>query len=143
MNLKIKTIPENEYGIVIDISHKYLEPICQWNYDYFLLCAYSKHNILLGAYIQKKLVGFVVVRNHDFFEIEALAVEKKYRRKGIGKALIKAVINKARSMKEHHLVVSSIVKYRATNFYTKMGFEIENESKDPVLGLVRDFVMTI
>ena len=75
------------------------------------------------ATINKFPIGTARVREkkRDVFKIERMAVLKDYRMKGVGKALIKKILNQYVIIgKTNNLILNSQIM--ATGFYKKFGF---------------------
>ncbi|WP_138503997.1 GNAT family N-acetyltransferase [Nostoc sp. PA-18-2419] len=86
-----KLIFRREYNINIDIntfSEQYLTQL-----DEFLL---PSGRLLLGQY-EEQIAGCACLRkiNQDIGEIKRMYVKPEFRRKGIGRALLQAIINEA------------------------------------------------
>ncbi len=85
--------------------------------------------ICLGYFQKKKLCAFIIsncIKINDIFENEILliCVEKKYRRKGIGSALINYIINKRKYHKPSNIYLEFSKKNRkAKSFYENNGFK--------------------
>lgn len=93
--------------------------------------------IMLGAEIDSKVVGFsrVILRNpmnsvlapRIFAQVDEIAVDIKYRRKGIGKALYQESVSRAKA----HGATSVELKVWSFNreaiaFYQSLGMKIQN-----------------
>lgn len=82
---------------------------------------------ILFAQFNNKIIGTVALRKLESqtFEMTKMAVDEKYRSLGAGKKLIEAVIEEARRLKAHNLVLYSNTKYNspAIRLYFKMGFK--------------------
>ncbi|MEH2067317.1 MAG: GNAT family N-acetyltransferase [Nostoc sp.] len=88
---KTKLIFSREYNINIDIntfSEQYLTQL-----DEFLA---PSGRLLLGQY-EEQIAGCACLRkiNQDIGEIKRMYVKPEFRRKGIGRALLQAIINEA------------------------------------------------
>jgi len=93
-------------------------------YDLFIYMTYGSE--ILVADIGKGVVGYVVVSYRDEeAKIMSIAVKKEFRRRGIGKILLRETIRRAkkRGIKRITLEVRTSNKI-AQNLYKKMGFEI-------------------
>jgi ribosomal protein S18 acetylase RimI-like enzyme len=87
--------------------------------------------ILLGAFAENKLVGFLWAYPRIFLEesrlyINAMIVADKYRGKGLGKMLVLQLEEYARENKIFAIdVQTASFKTEAIEFYRKLGFEHE------------------
>lgn len=81
----------------------------------------------------KNLLGVCVIETMSRSDIDilALAVDKKYRKNGVGKLLIKHVEKTARKMKKKHITLGSYKYFKVKNFYKKIGFvQVESDDDD-------------
>lgn len=82
---------------------------------------------ILFAQFNDQIIGTVALRklNAQTFEMTKMAVDENYRGLGAGKKLIEAVIEEAKKLKAHNLVLYSNTKYNspAIRLYFKMGFK--------------------
>lgn len=97
------------------------------------------NTILMGAFVDKKLIGFIWLYIHNYFDeqrihINQIIVSQNYRSKGIGKKLIKEVesIAKKHKIKTIDLFVSEI-NQNAINFYESLNFTTERRYMKKVL----------
>ncbi len=84
---------------------------------------------------KKEIIGFVVI-DKPYGGVSFcrwLGVLKNYRKKGIGKKLIKTWINKAKKTDCHKIEVAS--QPAAKNFYVKCGLELEGRRKLSYFGI--------
>ena len=85
--------------------------------------------ISLGYFQKKKLCAFIIsnyIKINDIFENEILliCVEKKFRRKGIGTALISYIINQKKYFNLSNIYLEFSAKNRkAKSFYENCGFK--------------------
>ncbi len=85
----------------------------------------GEEGIFLGAFLKEELVGFSLLKRGDFayMFLDNLAVKKAYRRKGIGKALLKS--SEEISRREGYQGIYTIAQDNnlgACLFYLKNGF---------------------
>ncbi|MCR5419946.1 MAG: GNAT family N-acetyltransferase [Lachnospiraceae bacterium] len=75
--------------------------------------------IAIGAFVEKKIVGIIGIRNTN--HVSLLFVDSEYHRRGIASALMKRYIKDARKNGVTYITVNS--SPYAVGFYHKMGFE--------------------
>lgn len=76
------------------------------------------HIVATGTLCIKHTLEFTIA------DIESVVVSCKYRGRGLGKALMTAMIDKARCLNVHHIQLTSNPKREAANhLYQDMGFE--------------------
>ncbi len=96
------------------------------------IAEYLKSGIVFVAEYQHELVGvIVVVPRGEEDEIVNLAVEAKYRGRGIAKKLLHFVTKQSEESGKHHVVIgtgNSSINQLA--LYQKCGFRIENIIKN-------------
>jgi len=73
----------------------------------------------------KKIGGIVAYEYYGTLQIEILWVEKDYRKKGIGKALMKKIESMAHDLKLKKINISSMDCWNALKFYKKLGYKVE------------------
>ena len=79
-----------------------------------------KNNEIFLAMQGGKMLGCVIIKKEN---IEILCVRKRYRRKGIGKALIEHVVAiLARDKRRKYIKVDSLCNFGVKEFYEKLGF---------------------
>jgi ribosomal-protein-alanine N-acetyltransferase len=96
-------------------------------YPYGLLKAFLFHpGVYLVATINEKIIGYCIgiIRNENIGHIISIAVDKDYRRKGVGTLLLKTTINELMKLgaKKFRIEVreSNII---AIKLYEKIGFK--------------------
>ena len=80
-----------------------------------------------GAFDKNRLVGFVILgpkREDGSGVLEALFVDRKYRRIGIANALMASAEQRAKALEMESLVLQSNATESAAGFYLKSGFSI-------------------
>lgn len=88
---------------------------------------YKKHSDnFIVAKISNKIIGYIIA--HDgggFVDFDSVAVDKKYRRLGVGRLLVNFMLNrfKQKSLKKASLEVRTTNK-TAVSFYKNSGFKI-------------------
>ncbi len=96
----------------------------------------SRKNITFVAVVDGKVVGYMellVKKNEHYFKIKkygyvnAVVVDRKYRRKGIARALIKEGLKIFRSKGLKYVQLSAYVKYRVPKIWERMGFKTTSE----------------
>lgn len=74
--------------------------------------------------------GFIIVyKNIDYFELEAIAVDINYRKKGIASELFNFFINNYTKKHDSILLEVAVNNDAAVSLYKKMGFEVINIRK--------------
>lgn len=69
--------------------------------------------------------GFIIIyKNIDYFELEAIAVDINYRKKGIASKLFDFFINKYTKNNDSILLEVASNNKAAINLYNKLGFEV-------------------
>ncbi len=97
------------------------------DYDYTTYVNNSEKTAFL-AYVDGRVTGQLILHHHwnNFAWVEGIGVDKKYRRLGIGKALIK---RGAEWAKKHHLVGIMVEtqdnNVKACRFYQSCGFVLK------------------
>lgn len=131
----------------------YPDIIGQKQVDYMLGKMYSeeslkdqlliKNNVFIGAYVRKKMVGFISYSktgDEEYF-LHKLYIDTEIHRKGIGRALYDYTFGN-KNYKTIRLTVNR-QNVKAINFYFKIGFIIE-KTIDIDIGdgfFMNDFVM--
>jgi len=110
-----------------------LDPAVPLPNDYHLKKILSSPSIFLfiarDTKLYNKIVGTITLVLYltptgIHAQIEDLVVEKKSRRKGIGRALVKTVLRKAQMMKANHIDLSSRpFRKEANRLYYQLGFK--------------------
>lgn len=93
-------------------------------YDLFVYLAYG--NEIIVADIGAMVVGYVVlVYRESEAKIMSIAVKKEFRRKGIGKMLLKEAIKKAKENGARRLLLEvRVSNVAAQQLYKKFGFRV-------------------
>ena len=93
-------------------------------YDLFIYMTYGSE--ILVADIGNAVVGYVVVSyKEEEAKIMSVAVKKEFRRKGIGKMLLKEVIKRAKIRGVKRMTLEVRVSNKAAQeLYKKLGFEV-------------------
>ena len=81
------------------------------------------------AKINKKIVGVAALHIHTkkLGEIRSLVVKKEFRKKGIGKKIVKSAIEEAKELQLEEILVLTYVK----EFFEKFGFQEIEKLKIP------------
>ncbi len=109
MDLLFKTPTEKEF-----------QQICEYIHEFELDDRVLQRSEFAAAFLGDQLLGFGRLRVHaDCTELCSLGVVTPYRRKGIGKAIVKELISKAPSM----IYLVCIIP----EFFTPLGFTIINK----------------
>ncbi|MCQ5340474.1 MAG: ribosomal protein S18-alanine N-acetyltransferase [Candidatus Methanomethylicia archaeon] len=107
-------------------------------YPYGLLKAFLFHpGVYLVAIIEEKIIGYCIgiIRNEDIGHIISIAVDKNYRRRGIGTILLRNTINELMKLGARKIRIevreSNIA---AIKLYEKIGFR----EKERIYGYYSD-----
>jgi len=89
---------------------------------------YMKIGEIYIALIEKKIVGVIVFKKEQYWKgpviiIEDLAVDEKFKKQGIGKALVNYVESCAKKRKIKLVCFSTHKKASAIKFYKKLGYK--------------------
>jgi len=105
-------------------SHSFSLP---WPMEDIMFELRQEHSISLAAMISGKLVGYATMRHIiDEGHICNIATHEEYRKKGIGSALVEALIKKAKEMEMIGLTLEVRIGNRAAMaLYHKFGFKVE------------------
>ena len=119
-------------GYFRDFNYEWLEEYFEVEpYDRIVLNDPQKQIIRLGGYVFFARWGgdiagtCALIRHTDYkYELAKLAVTRSFRRHGVGRRLVGAAIDKARSLDAKTLVLTtSEVLTNANRLYQDMGFE--------------------
>jgi ribosomal-protein-alanine N-acetyltransferase len=107
-------------------------------YPYGLLKAFLFHpGVYLVAIVEEKIIGYCIgiIRNEDIGHIISIAVDKNYRRRGIGTILLRNTINELMKLGARKIRIevreSNIA---AIKLYEKIGFR----EKEKIYGYYSD-----
>jgi GNAT superfamily N-acetyltransferase len=115
-----------------DINYEWLEEYFEVEpYDRVVLEDPQKNIINLGGHIyfarvKGEVVGTCALLKHsdNMYELSKLGVSKRFRSHGVGRQLVEAIIDKARQLGAHKLVLATSKKLTvANNLYRSLGFE--------------------
>jgi ribosomal protein S18 acetylase RimI-like enzyme len=90
----------------------------------------QKNNISIIACLKKKAVGYASINFNTSIRggirayIEDVVVEKKYRKKGIGKSLLNILLKYAKKKNCYKIVLES--KKKNINFYKSCGYKLNS-----------------
>ena len=120
-------ISDIEY-ICDNLDSKY---ICSWNKEEFLNC-YKIDNV--DTYIAKannNILGFIMYQSTlQDIEILNICVDIEHRKKGIGKLLIKHIIDVVLQKKDTNIFLEvNVNNIKAIELYKKVGFKIISTRK--------------
>ena len=91
--------------------------------DKFIVCHAQKSNKIIGYLIGEREYGEDCSRNKYNFHILSFAIDKKYRKQGIGKSLIQFVAKKLKKEKKKTITLNVHAENTgAIAFYEKCGF---------------------
>jgi len=93
---------------------------------------YFRIGKVYAAINKKEIIGVVVFKIEQYWEgriiiIEDLAVREKFKRQGIGKALINKVENYARKNKFKRILFRTHKKSSSIKFYQKCGYKTRKD----------------
>ncbi|MDZ8064210.1 MAG: GNAT family N-acetyltransferase [Nostoc sp. DedQUE08] len=97
----------------------------------------DNNNFILGCFEDKHLIGIVAFNQESRIKlrhkahISSMYVKQEYREKGIGKLLLKKLIERAKAIKEVEILLLDIVKsnFLAKQLYLSLGFQIYGTQK--------------
>ena len=122
-NMKNGTLYEYYSAIEDDYEKK-------WKKKDFISFISNQHNIFILS--QPEPVGFIKARIiKDEIEIISILIDKKFRKKGIGKGLLNDLLRLANKKKIQHIFLEVSVENKvALNLYKKYNFIKIGERKD-------------
>jgi predicted N-acetyltransferase YhbS len=94
---------------------------------------YDNGGYLVGCFYDDKIVGVAALdsefigKNRDYLQLYFLHVDSKYRRTGIGKKLLKKVINRAKNLIAKKLYISATPSQNTVDFYLNLGCQLVSE----------------
>lgn len=119
------------YMLNFDISKAKSEVICKGKIEELLEYLNQNHVILIGAYQEELLVGFLWSYKHEFFgekrlHINQIVVQTDYRGKKVGSKLMEAVEEVAKEQKINTIdLFVSEDNLKAINMYDSIGYMTE------------------
>ena len=120
MNLRKAGISDKQN--ILDIINNLLRLDSPWNEDGFVETQVKNGEYFL-AEIDGKTAGIISLRQkQDKIYIETLAVEEKFRLKGIGSQLVEFAKQFTKERGLASLRACSFFEYKAEGFYEKLGF---------------------
>ncbi|MGC9148150.1 MAG: GNAT family N-acetyltransferase [Sulfolobales archaeon] len=91
-----------------------------------------------------ELAGFIIFRVFDGFPlggyIRAIAVSQKYRRVGIGRALMKYAEDTIFRYRKNIFLLVSSFNYSAIRFYKSLGYELVGEIRDAIISGESEYI---
>ena len=108
------------------------------HYGPILLDCFDHGGTFYGAFDGHKLVGTAVLESRfighagDQLQLKFLHVSKGYRKSGLGRALFRRAVAKARELGARRLYISSTPSENTVDFYLGLGCRV-TEEVDPVL----------
>ena len=145
-NFSINIILANEDDIIhiLEIEQEANSP--SWTHGALLSEIYKEDSFFIVAVDNENIIGFAIMNNTDNCgEILKIAVDKSWRRKGVGDLLIRSVLDHAECMKYD----SVFLEVRKTNdaairLYEKHGFNKVRVRKDYYTHPIEDaFIMML
>lgn len=110
---------ENDFDIIENIGKKSL-PIYYDKNDLIML-KYTNHTILKIVTLNLQIIGYIVIRETiDNIHILSIAVDKTFRKKGIGSQLLNNIKLKSKNITLFVHTINNI----ALDFYKKNNFKI-------------------
>lgn len=106
-----------------DIDETLMVEIEKWNLDNFLYDLPEKWNLSHFAFIDDKLVGYLICsKKEESFHIHRFVVSTKYQNKGVGSLLLNTLVH---SIPQSSFLTLKVKKYnlQAISFYNQNGFE--------------------
>ena len=85
------------------------------NIDRFLVC---EHQGKIAGAVSWAILPEIGRATHPTVEIKSLAVDKAYRKKGLGRLIIEAAIERVKAVKPEQIIVLTFTP----NFFRKFGF---------------------
>lgn len=116
--------------------------------SYWIRKYWIKSQIETGNYwvatIADKVVGAMCIKEEENeLLIVAIAVDKEFRSRQIGKTLVNQAKKIARKRKKKELTVGSFVAYKVKDFYCRCGFKLLSEMGDYNGWLYYNFVIKL
>lgn len=97
------------------------------------------------AELEGSVVGFVFFRVFDGFPlggyIRAIAVDERYRGRGIGRLLMDAAERDIFMYRRNSFLLVSGFNHRAMKFYRSLGYEVVGEIRDAIIEGELEFIM--
>jgi ribosomal protein S18 acetylase RimI-like enzyme len=97
-----------------------------------------KLDVWLGAFVEERLAGLASLRYElapNLAQLTTLHVSQHYRRQGVARALVQAVIELAQARGATSLYVSATPSESAVNFYLSQGFRPTSEPNPEMYAL--------
>ena len=95
-NLKITSANASAIPSILSIQHA-SPSASQWSYEYYATAISKPDHLVLTAEQDSKILGFMVASNAiPEWELQNIAVAPDSRKRGIGRALLTSLINRAR-----------------------------------------------
>lgn len=94
---------------------------------------YDRGGTIYGAFIDFKIVGMVALdskfigKNNDRLKLDILYIDKRHRKKGIGKKLVDLTKSKAVELGATKLYISATPTQNTVDFYIGIGSELASE----------------
>lgn len=137
--MEVKILGKSDISEVVDLGLKIFSPIvgkkesqkthCRRKY----LEKLDSNGFFFGAYINNKIVGYVLgyEKQKGVFHLSLLGVLPLYRKKGIGKKLLKEAEAKAKDLGYKKLAINTFVPIFIPmyNLLVKSGFNIVKKSQ--------------
>lgn len=124
MNIEIRRYQDDDYGKVFNI----LKENFQVEKDEF--CK-DERVLEFVAVVEDKVVGYFIVRelldiikNVKYFYLEYICVDKNFQNRGVGKRIMKFILELAKNKKVKYIeLTSGYQRIVAHHLYEKYGFE--------------------
>lgn len=130
-NIKIKNMDFNEIPYVAEMEKRCFS-LCAWTERMFVNVFNDRsENIMLSAYYEDRLAGYIVMGIClDEAEIQVLAVDEMFRRKGIAERLIDHAETMISGRVERIFLEVRENNDAARKLYEKKGFEVTGMRKN-------------
>ena len=123
-------IREAEYKDINELNKLGIELIPNFLKTYELNNYINNSNYVVLIYEEDNIEAFLLIRNNfDFYEIEALYVNEKYRKKGIASKLLTFFLDNYSKKDEEIILEVNTNNEPAINLYKKFAFFVINTRK--------------
>jgi GNAT superfamily N-acetyltransferase len=100
--------------------------LCYWHESEFVSLKIRNREIYT-EFDNNKLIGivlFTIDKEWEAIRVDSLAVHPDYRKRGIGKRLIKKIERRGKDRKIPWVSIGSLKEYNALGFYQFLGYEL-------------------
>lgn len=122
---QIKIIKQNEIDSSIkELIFEAFKKTPFNNIPKFYDTTFKNGDYMFSLYFKEKLAGFIQYSlNKDTLEIETIAVNPKFQKKGFGTMLVSLAISDAIKNKLKKIIVTTLKNYAVEKFYLQNGFD--------------------